>query len=59
MLDLNLLKLRNLIASKEFEISIANRETVQFGQWTSNHPDTVAYIDIDMQKLIKEIEEER
>ena len=49
-IELQLLKIRNLIADKEFEVACANREQ-SLGGWQCDHPGMIASIsqEIDAQ----------
>lgn len=53
MLEFQLLKLRNLIASKEAEIAVYNRE---IGVCEHDHIGAIHKIDEEINKLIKEID---
>lgn len=48
------LKIRNLLADKEFETALANRE-LNMGDWLSDHKTAYWWIDAEIQKLWKEL----
>lgn len=53
------LKLRNLIASKEFEIASANQDLAVSGRWLSDYHGVIAAIDNDIAATVKEYEDYR
>jgi len=52
--ELALLKIRSLIADKEFEIALANRE-LQLGGWISDHQRSINCIEFEIEELIKQL----
>lgn len=54
MKELLLLKLRDVIASKEFEIAIANRENNMDG-WLSDHKEAIICYDLEIIDLVNQI----
>ena len=57
MNELILLRIRDLIATKEFEIAQANYETHRYGEWRSDHGSAIHYYDIEIEKLMEELGE--
>jgi hypothetical protein len=57
VIEFLMLKLRNKIASKEFEISLANKELQSAGGWLYAHDLSVNEINAAIDFLIKQIEE--
>jgi hypothetical protein len=55
MNDLNMVKLKNLLLDKEFCIANANRE-LDLGGWITDWIRRIQEIDLEIDKLIKEIE---
>lgn len=53
--QLILLKIKNLILSKEFEIAKATREN-NMGNWLSDHDGAIRYYDNEISLLEKEME---
>ncbi len=47
-----LLKIRSLIADKEFEIALANRE-LQLGGWITDHQHSINCIEFEIEKLFQ------
>jgi hypothetical protein len=53
--EIILLKIRNLIADKEMEVAIANKE-MDLGNWLCDHALIVRELDNEIQQLFKELE---
>ena len=54
--ELNILKLRNLIASKEFVISASNLDLSKYGAWQLDHAQEVLRIDNEISEVIKDLD---
>lgn len=52
--EILLLVIRNLIADKEFNTATANREMQTLGAWQTNHEETHAYIENEIQLRISQ-----
>lgn len=53
MKELILLRIQNLIADKEFNTAIANRE-LALGGWKANHEESYNIIETEIQHLIQQ-----
>lgn len=56
MNELNMHKLKNLLLDKEFCIANANRDICEGGAWRMGWDHRIAEIDLEIDTLIKEIE---
>ena len=54
--ELQFLKLRDLLLSKEYEIQVGRLELEQYGKWQTNHGEIIYYIDQEIYFLYQKIE---
>lgn len=51
-----LLKLKDLLLTKEYEIQVGKMELEQYGKWQTNHGEFIGYIDQEIDFLYQKIE---
>ncbi|MFA5174690.1 MAG: hypothetical protein WC438_05910 [Candidatus Pacearchaeota archaeon] len=54
--DYLLLKLKDLLLSKEYEIEVAKLEREEYGKWQTNHGEIIGYLDQEIDYLYQKIE---
>ena len=57
--EFQMLKLRNLVADKEWLTASANHELARYGEWQCNWHEGILQVDQEIEKLIVEIDNEK